>query len=146
MQVFSIIQYILSILRYHASTMYNKDRYSIFLRVMGVLHCYMIASSSNCIKRAKKSLIHTLITEHSKLDALHVSMNGVYYLVSYIHNCSMSSLSQVTASNMHNALVRVCMQLVQHFHKFTMEVNTFDEFDHPVTLLYVATEGQPVFN
>lgn len=43
----------------------------------------MIASSSNCIKRAKKSLIHTLITEHSKLDALHVSMNGVYYLVSY---------------------------------------------------------------
>ena len=27
-----------------------------------------------------------------------------------------------------------------------MEVNTFDEFDHPVTLLYVATEGQPVFN
>ena len=27
--------------------------------------------------------LHTLITEHSKLDALHVSMNGVYYLVSY---------------------------------------------------------------
>ena len=59
-----------------------------------------------------------------------------------IHNCSMSSLSGVTASNMHDALVRICTRYTIHFHKFTVEelqykkvVNTFDEFDHPVTLL-----------